>query len=593
MPLDAICLSAVLAELRPRVVGSRIDKLQQPERDELILTLRGDETVKLLISVGAGDARLHLTETAMENPAQPPMFCMLLRKHLTGARVISLEQEPCERVVTFTLKTSDAMGDPTEKRLILELMGRNSNIILADEDGRVIDCVRRVDEEMSARRQVLPGLFYRLPPPQEKRDPFATSRGEFFAELTRANQGKTIDAWLLDTFTAISPLIARELSYRAYGDIDARLEAAVTADNGEKLYNQYNSLITAAKALSFTPTLLHDASGKPSDFSYTDITQYGALYTVSQERDFSALLESYYTKRANETRARQRGSALSHSIKNARSRTARKLEAQRAELTATQDREFLRQSGDIIMANLHVMRKGQSLLRAEDFYGAEEGAEREIRLNPLKTPQENAAKYYKEYTKAKTAEAVLNTQISAGERELAYLDSVLQELATAETERDLAEIRRELEDTGYIKAKKPDKGAKKSKPSKKPKSQASSPREYRTASGQLIRVGRNNTQNDELTKSARYSDVWFHVQKRHGSHVILTPEAAASEADILEAAAIAAYYSEARDDTRVAVDYCSPKNVKKPSGARPGMVIYNEYKTVIVAPRSPDDKLTN
>jgi predicted ribosome quality control (RQC) complex YloA/Tae2 family protein len=568
LPLDAICLSAVTDELRGKIIGARIDKVQQPERDVLLLSLRGSS--RLFISAGAGDARLHLTEASYENPASPPMFCMLLRKHLIGARILSLTQPPGERVAELALGTADAMGEPCEKRLVLELMGRNSNIILVAGDGVIIDCLRRVDAEMSEKRQVLPGLFYHLPPPQEKINPLETPLETWLALSARANPEKTVSDWLLETFSALPPLICREIAFRAYGDAEIQVGVAVRRDAARALAETSLSLMRDR-----APCLLLGADGTPRDFSYTEITQY-ADASRETERDFSALLERFFTRRAAEDRARQKSSALTKTIRNARDRVRRKLENQREELKKTADRSYLRECGDLITASLRAVKKGESVLRARDYY-AEDGAIREIRLDPKKTPQQNAARYYKEYTKAKNAESFLTEQLAAGERELQYLESVLEEIAEAAGERDLLEIRQELADTGYVKQRKTD---------KKEKRRQSAPRRFVSGSGFVIQVGRNNTQNDRLTlKTAFKTDVWLHAQKLHGSHVVISADGrAVDDATILEAAALAAYYSEARASGRAAVDYCPVKFVKKPPGARPGMVIYTDYKTALVSP---------
>jgi predicted ribosome quality control (RQC) complex YloA/Tae2 family protein len=321
------------------------------------------------------------------------------------------------------------------------------------------------------------------------------------------------------------------------------------------------------------------------DFTYTEIGQYDGARICERETDFSALLERFFTRRASAERVRQRTAALTRGIRNSRDRAARKIENQREELRATASREYLRESGDIITVNLHEMRRGQALLRAEDFY---RGGEREIRLDPLKTPQENAARYFKEYTKAKNAETALTRQIESGERELEYLESVLAEIADAESERDIAEIRRELEETGYLKARRSERPPR-GKKDKRRAPPEGAPREFVSASGFKIRVGRNNTQNDALVRASFKTDIWLHVQKRHGSHVVIAANGGTpDEATILQAAALAAYHSEAREDTRAAVDYCPVRHVKKPTGARPGMVIYSDYLTVYVAPRQTE-----
>jgi predicted ribosome quality control (RQC) complex YloA/Tae2 family protein len=581
MPLDAVCLAALKNELSGQITGLKIDKVQQPEQDELLLTLRGfGAALRLLISAGTGDARLHLTEFSFENPANPPMFCMLLRKHLLGARITGITQPPMERAVDIALEGADALGDLGEKHLILELMGRYSNIILTGRDGIIIDCLRRVDSLMSERRQVLPGLLYRLPPVQDKRDPLTLEREEFAGLLKDAPTDKSCDKWLLDTFCGLSPLICRELVHRAYGDTERRIFDIMKTDSGASLIKSFLALTGDIRDGRFVPYMLSDQEGKPRDFSFTAISQYGGALNLSRESSFSALLEAYYTRRDKAERMRQRSSSMTKTVKTAHDRVRRKLELQREELKKTQNRERLRQFGDIITSNMYAMNKGMEVLRAPDYY-SETGGEAEIMLDPMKTPQQNAAKYYKDYTKAKNAESFLNEQIRLGENELDYLKSVLEEIDRAESERDLSEIRQELAETGYLKKQKTDK-----KPGKKEKSLQSDPMRFRSSTGMDIRVGKNNAQNDALTYRTAYkTDVWLHSQKIHGSHVIISTNGGeADDTSLYEAASLAAYYSQARGSKKVPVDFCLAKFVKKPPGAKPGMAIYTDYRTVIAEP---------
>jgi len=579
MPLDAICLAAVREELSGRIIGQKIDKVQQPERDVLILSLRGGAgSGRLLISAGS-DMRVHMTEHRFDNPDSPPMFCMLLRKHITGARISAINQPPAERVLTFVLDAPDAMGIVSEKRLILELIGRSSNVILTDNEGIIIDCLRRVGGELSDRRSVLPGLLYREPPVQEgKLDPLAISESAWKKLFDSNCTGATVDKWLLSAFSALSPLICRELSWRAYGDVDFLL--ADIADGGEALNREFFALIRQIKSGSFEPYLIEGANNMPGDFSFTHIMQYENIMSVRREEGFSEMLDSFFTQTAQITRIRQRAASMVKTLNTARGRLSRKLIAQEAEIEKSADRDSLRESGDIIMANMHMMKKGQRILAAHDFFSDQEGKMREIALDPLKTPQQNAAKYYKAYSKAKSAVKYLSEQVGLGSEELKYIDSVLEGIARSEGERDLQEIRRELMQTGYVKAQK----------QAKEKQTESAPLRFESSTGVLILAGKNNAQNDKLTmKTASKSDVWLHAQKIHGAHVIISgggPEP--DEATLYEAAAIAAYYSSARSGGKVPVDYTLVKNVKKPPGGRPGMVTYTAQKTIIA---DPDESL--
>ena len=576
MPLDALCLSGVVHELQNALSGAKIDKIYQPGRDEVVLALRAPAgNVKLLLSANPSHPRAHLTQISRENPDKPPMFCMLLRKHLSGARLLELVQPPMERVVDLRLEALDELGDRVERRLVLEAMGRHSNLILLDGEGRIMDCLRRVDSDMSARRQVLPGLFYRLPPAQEKLDPSSLDRAALESALAAAPEESQADKWLLDTFGGLSPLICRELAFRAGGATDARLHQ-MGEGGRSRLLDELEGLLRSVQENSFTPVML-EKEGHPSDFTFQPISQYGPAVSCVPFPSFSALLDRFYEQRDKQERVRQRGQDLIRSVTNARDRAARKIGLQEQELAATRDRERLRQFGDIITSNLHAMEKGMSRLTAADFYDPE-CPQIHIPLDPRLTPQQNAAKYYKEYNKAKTAESILTLQLEKGRRDLDYLNSVLEAIALAEGERDLQEIRQELTDTGYLR--------RPSKARDRGKRVASKPMEFRSSSGLRISVGKNNTQNDLLTtKQAFKSDLWFHTQKIHGSHVILWTEGGQPDlTSIQEAAQLAAWFSQGREIGKVAVDYTPVKYVKKPGGARPGMVVYTTYETAYVAP---------
>ena len=456
-------------------------------------------------------------------------------------------------------------------------MGRYSNIILTDQDMLIIDCLRRVDTVMSEKRQVLPGLFYRLPPVQDKLNPLSITPETFCDRISAAPGDLPADKWFLETFTGLSPLICRELVFRACGETD-RLVGDLRAPECEShaLSRAFFALTGDIKTGLFTPVMLLDGDGKPFDFSYTAIAQYGTALTRENTATFSALLEAFYTRRFLIERMHQRSQALTKAIKNAFDRIQRKLISQREELKQTAGRQRQRELGDILTAQLHLIKKGMTVFRTADFY-AEDGREIDIRLDPLKTPQQNAAKLYKDYTKAKNAETILTEQIAIGERELEYLKSVLEEIARAESERDLVEIRQELCETGYVKIQ---------KTGKKEKPAAGTPMRFISSTGQTILTGRNNVQNETLTHRLAYkTDIWLHAQKIPGSHVIISTNGGEPDAQTLrEAASFAAYFSQARESTKVPVDYTLVKYVKKLPGSRPGMVTYTDYKTFIAAP---------
>ena len=576
MPLDALCLSGVVAELKPILTGAKIDKVHQPGRDEMILALRlGRGNGRLLLSASPNHPRLQMTELSRENPDAPPMFCMLLRKHLMGGRILSVEQPHLERIVELRLEVLDELGDRKERRLILEAMGRRANLVLVDDQGRIVDCLRRVDGDMSAQRQLLPGLFYRLPPAMEKADPTALDGGEWLRRVEQAPGESRVDHWLLDTFGGWSPLVCREIAFRAGGRVDVTFDE-LGPQGRVRVGEAAEALLKTVRENNFTPTVI-SVEKRPKDFTFFPAEQYEEAGECTAYPTFSALMDRFYEQRENQERIRQKGQDLIRSVTNARDRTARKIANQQRELEATQDRERLRQFGDIITSNLHAMERGMATLRAMDFY-APDGGEVEIKLDPLLTPQQNAAKYYKEYNKAKTAEEMLTIQLEKGRRELDYLNSVLENITLAEGERDLQEIRQELADTGYLRRqiKGKDKGRRLS-----PK-----PMEFRSTAGLRISVGKNNMQNDLLTcKQAFKSDIWFHTQKIHGSHVILWTGGAQPDLQSLnEAACLAAWFSQGRESGKVPVDYTPVKYVKKPAGARPGMVVYTTYETAWVTP---------
>ena len=571
MPLDAICLQGVVGELAPQLTGSRIEKIQQPARDQIILLLRGSR--RLFLNAGANQPRIHLTEQLRDNPSQPPMFCMLLRKHLSGGIIESVRQEPLERVVTLTVLASDEMGERSRFTLVWEGMPRRANLILCDRDGRIIDCLRRVDLEAEQDRQVLPGLFYRLPTRQDKRSPLSVTEAEFAALLGRAAPDAPLDGWLLDTFIAISPLVARELTVRACGSTDAPVS------QGNALWDVFSQWQRDVNENTFTPTLIK-RNGSLADFTYGPVTQYGTYAETEIYDSFSHLLDDFYEKREQAERVKQKGRDLLKTATTARDRVRRKLAAQEKELAACLDRDHLRICGELITANLYRMERGQSRLTAQNYYD-ENCADVDIPLDVRLSPQENAARYFKQYAKAKTAEKYLTAQLQRGREELQYLESVLQELAQAESEQDFNDIRTELTDGGYLR------GRGKKQPGFQ---RASKPREFRSSAGLRILVGRNNRQNDRLTtKDVDKRDIWLHTQKIHGSHVILcTGGAEPDEQSLVEAASLAAYFSQAQGSTKVPVDYTPVKFVKKPAGAKPGMVVYTTYQTMLA---DPDEEL--
>lgn len=566
MPLDAVCLQAVVAELAPQITGSRIEKIQQPARDQVVLLLRGNR--RLLLSAGGGQPRLHLTELLRDNPAQPPMFCMLLRKYLSGGIIESIQQAPLERVVTLTVSAADELGERSQFSLILEAVARRANLILADKDGHIIDCLRRIDFEMNPDRQVLPGLFYHLPTPPDKVSPFTVTEEEFAALAAAAGEGAPADQWLVRTVNGLSPLVARELTFRACGSTDAPVTGHTAA-----LWSAFAAWRDTVNEKRFTPAMLK-RSGVPMDFTYLHVGQYGGAAEEETYTSFSRLMDDFYEKREQAERVKQKGQDLVKTASNGAARLRRKIAAQEQELAESKNRDKWRVYGELITANLYRMERGMSRLTAQNYYDPD-CADVDIPLDVRLSPQENAAKYFKKYTKAKTAEKYITAQLEKARVELTYLESVLQELTLAESEQDFNDIRAELTDGGYLRAK-----------GRKQPQRPSKPREFRSTAGLRILVGRNNRQNDRLTaKDAEKWDIWLHTQRIHGSHVILcTGGEQPDEQSLLEAASLAAYFSQAQDGTKVPVDYAPVKFVKKPSGSPPGFVNYTNYKTILADP---------
>ena len=580
MPLDAICLGAVTNELNTVLTGCRIEKLYLLDRDELVIQTRGQGGARrLLVSIAAGTPRVHFIETARENPAVPPMFCMLLRKHVQGAKIAAVTQPAVERMLSIELDTTDEMGVACKKHLICELMGKHSNVVLCGEDNRIIDAMRRVDGDLSGKRQVLPGLFYRMPPAQDKHDPFAVSGVGLAAAAAQADGEQMLDRFLLNTLLGFSPLLCRELAFRATGDT-AKPLGMLSDEERNRLAKVYDDFLAYIEEERWKPFLLTKSEDSAVfDFTFLPVTQYEGLMNVTQYESFSSLLAAFFEKKGRVERMTRRSSDLHKAVVNARDRLARKLSAQKKELAGAHDREKDKRTGELITANLYQLEKGMNKAKVIDYYN-KDCPEVEISLDVRLTPQQNAQKYFKLYTKSKTAEEVLTEQIRQGSIELDYLESVLVQLGEAETERDLAQLREELTLSGVLSAKQTRNKKGRQKPAQ------AKPFHYRTTDGFDIFAGKNNLQNDLLTlKIAFKSDIWFHTQKIHGSHVILVTDGREpTEQAMTEAAMIAAYHSKARSSSMVPVDYTQVRQVKKPAGAKPGMVIYHVYQTAYVTP---------
>ncbi len=580
MSLDGAFLHGVLLEmLERRLVGGRVDKIYQPSRDEIVLSLRTQGgTEKILFSANSSAACVHLTERAPENPKQPPVLCMLMRKHLCGGRLTGISQDGLERILNFDFECVNEIGDMVHNRIAAEIMGKYSNIILLTkkEDGwRVIDSVKRVTDDVSSVRRILPNILYELPPRAERLNLLEYDFSDLEQRLAPFREQRLSKA-LSSLFEGISPIFARECAYACTRDTDA---AAGELDPGklEKLvFFLKKSRGTLLSGSGYT--MLTDKTGKPKDFCFIPVAQYGAELAEIRFDSPGALLDRFFGERADADRNRQRSGDLLKTILNLYERVSRRLSLQRKELEGCAGREELRLCGDLLSANLFRMERGMNEIEVEDYLN---GGTRQIPLDIRLSPSQNVQKYYAEYKKMDTAEKMLTKRIEQGEKELLYLDSVFDEASRvgsgAGSEAELSEIRRELVETGYLKPG----GSRKAKPEK-----PLPPLKFRSSDGFEILVGRNNLQNDRLTlKTARPEDLWLHTQKIAGSHVIIrTGGAQIPERTIEEAAVLAATCSKGRNGTKIPVDYTSVRFVKKPNGAKPGMVIFTNNKTILADP---------
>ena len=568
MAFDGGFLRTVTLELK-QAVGCHVDKIYQPARDVLILQLRKKGFVKrLVISAASGTARVHFTEQKYENPDNPPMFCMLARKIFSASKLVSVEQKGLERVIEFTFDTANEMGDRISPKIVCELITGAGNIILVADDGKIYDAVHRSDIEKSDRL-ILSGATYRYPDSQNKLD---ISKLDILpvAEKILAHKSEKLSSAVLKSVEGVSPLVCREIALTAYGD-----DVSVADITDSK------PLITALCSLKNHLTdsefvLLYKPDGTPADFSYIPITQYGGLYTKRSFASASSLLDSFYFERENSARIHKASADITKLTTNLITRARRRVAVRQKELAQNRDRDDLRIKGELIKANLYSIKQGDSVARVQNYYD-ENLSLIEIPLDPAISPAANAAKYFKEYKKSCGAVQSLGALIESDLQEIEYLDSVLESLSRCKTLADIAEIREELITGGYAK-----KAAKK-QPRKKPQPNIT---EYTSVEGYRVLVGKNNTQNDYITHTlASKGDMWFHTKNIHGSHVVvMSGGAPLSDETIIFAASLAAKNSKASNSDNVPVDYTPIKFVKKPNGAKAGMVIYTTNKTVYVTP---------
>ncbi|MCL2547460.1 MAG: NFACT family protein [Oscillospiraceae bacterium] len=561
MPLDAICLSAVIAELQPGLENMRVDKVTQPERDEIVLHMRttSRENVKLLLCANPSSARLHFTTASKPNPQTAPMFCMLLRKHLTGARLLSFEQPKGERVVKLTFSGYDELGDTTTRILLLEMIGRTANLFFMDAENRIIAALRQSNADITTERANLPGMMYQEPTPPDKY--YILTLGIFDWRRIFAQEGQAAEIIRAKCY-GFSPLAAREAVYHALGDCTA----FAATENADQLAAGCFEFFQNLQEKNFKPVLLRQGD-VIKDFYCTEIGQYDD-WQVETCESFNRLLDTFYAQTYGAQALQRKKASLQKTVKSKVDRVTRKIAAQRQELHTAIDREHWRKQGELLKANLHIVQKGAEAVIVDDYYEMD-CPELTIKLDPLLTPQQNAAKFFKNYAKAKTAEAMLNERLMLGEQELAYWLSVHEAIQRCENERELQEIKDEVH---------PDKISKKGKK----QSIQSRPYQFLSSSGLRIFAGRNNTQNETLTlRTARKTDLWLHAQKMPGAHVIV--EALGQEPDdktLEEAAIIAATLSAAKNGVKVPIDYTLVKHVKKLPKSHLGMVNYEQFSTI-------------
>ena len=577
MAFDAGMLACMVREIRTVALGGRIEKIMQPERDEIILQLRSTEGGKrLLINTGTGP-RIGFTELTRENPAQAPMFCMLLRKHLTGGRLADIRQEGFERVVTLEFDTRDEMGFACTRRIVAEIMGKYSNLIFTDGEGRIISALKTVDFSTSSQRQVLPGMRYELPPSQDKDNPLEVDFDRFAALYAAESPDKPLDKFILSRFCGISATVAREMAVLSTRHTDTPLRYATPAE----AWRGFDRIRSRIREGDFIPTMVYDG-GAAVEYAFCPLTQYAPPVETRPYDTASSMLDAYFETRDKESRIRQRAADVLRLLTNAESRIKKKLDIQRGELSECERADGYKKYGDMITANLWQLTRGMKQAELTDYevWDEEKGEYGTVllELDERLTPSANAQKYYKRYAKARNAKVELAKQIELGEAELAYVYTVFDSLTRAETASDLAEIRDELYRSGY---------ASRMKGYAAPKKQpAPTVAKFKTTNGYLVYCGKNNLQNEHIThKLADRNDYWFHAQGVPGSHVVMVTGGEEPDAqDFTDAACIAAHFSKAAGGAQIPVDYLLVRHVRKVPGAKPGFVTYHTNWTAYVTP---------
>jgi predicted ribosome quality control (RQC) complex YloA/Tae2 family protein len=570
MALDAATLALTANELRTRLVDARIAKIFEPTRDELLLTLRTrTETLALLLSARSGSARVCFTQESFENPETPPGFCMLMRKHLTGGRLLDVRMEPGDRIVYFDFQCTNEMGDLVTNTLCAELMGRYSNLVLV-QNGKIIDALKRVDFEDSDVRQLLPGLAYTLPPKPARPDFIASSAASIVAAA--CEKALPVADALCKTVSCVGPVVSREAAWRAFGET-ALLASELDAGQQAALMQAIEG-IQAEYAAGGTPTSVKTPEGRPVEFTFLKVQQYGPDFVLTTWPSYSEMLEGYYSEKDRAERLRTKGKELHKAVHNMYERAVRKQAARKEELAASEKSETLRLYGELLSANLYQVQKGSKSVTLPNWYA--DGAEVTIPLDTRYSPSQNAQRYFRDYKKKQTAARMLAELLESGEKEIAYLETVLYEVDSASGEAALNEIRAELKGQGYLKYYK--QREKRQKPADFLR--------FASSDGFEILVGRNNTQNERLTlHAARGKDLWFHTKNAPGSHTVVMSEGRdIPDRTKEEAAQLAVLFSSQSNGIKVAVDYTEVKNIRKTGDLKPGMVLYEQYETAYITP---------
>lgn len=579
MSFDGVVTKSVVKELKDVLLGGRIDRIFQPEKDEIAINIHSlGRNYRLLISASSNNPRIYLTNHSKKNPQTPPMFCMLLRKHLSGGTILNIEQFSMDRIIFIDVSALDELGEPSEVRLIVEIMGKHSNIILVEkETQRIIDSITRVSEDMSRVRQILPGFIYDFPPSQDKINPLESSKEDFYRFIENERENLPIFRLFYFHYTGISPLASKEICFNANIDMDRPI-GSLSQDELENLYDSFSNFVKNIKEENFNPLYIINDLEDIIAFYSLDLNHYGQ-YNKYFSSSISEILDTTYRRRDIFDRISQKSQGIKKSVQIKLDRAINKLSKQREELLESKDREKLKIYADLISANIHRIPRGVDRIELENFYD-ENLVPMNIPLDMKLSPAENAQRYYKRYSKMKNAESLLLQQIPETEYEISYLEHVLISIDNAMEIEELDEIKEELIKEGYIR----DNKANKRKKQKEGK--LSSPHHYISQDGLQIYVGKNNRQNEYLTlKFANREDIWLHVQNMPGSHVIIRKENKDIPSTTLEEAAIlAAYYSKGKNSNNVPVDYTERKHVKKIRNAKPGMVTYDNFKTVNVTP---------